>query len=623
VREQVPDADPQDLLLLDDLLGIADPDVAPSQIDPDARRRRLTALINTATLARSEPALFIIEDAQWIDAVSESMIADFLSVIPRTPSMVLMTSRPEYQGALTRVHGGQTITLAPLGDSDTAALIGELLGADPSVGELAAKIAERAAGNPFFAEEMVRELAQRGVLAGERGGYVCDANTAEVTVPATVQAAIAARIDRLTTPARRTINAASVIGARFDADLLAALGIDPVLDETLGAELIDQVRFTPSAEYAFHHPLIRAVAYESQLKSDRAQWHRRLAAAIQEREPGSVEDNAALIAEHLEAASELRAAYGWHMRAAAWSTNRDLDAARVSGERARRIADALPADDPDQLSMRIAPRTMLCATDYQSPALQESRGRFAELRELCSTAGDKVSLAVGMSGLVTELLYTGRSPEGSRLASEQMALLESISDPTLTMGLAFIGFNTWADAGEFGEVLRWSQTVIDLADGDPAKGAGFGMGSPLAIALAWRSTARWWLGRPGWRQDLHDAVAMAQNSDPATFAVVVAWTYNLAMDYGVLRADDAAVRASEEAVQAAGSSHDVALSLAEYTLGIALLYRDAAADRRRGLDLMVQFREFTRKRAPFLVPVAELWVAGSGPGAAIAMLPLR
>ena len=182
-------------------------------------------------------------------------------------------------------------------------------------------------------------------------------------MPATVQAAIAARIDRLSTPARRTLNAASVIGARFEAELLAALGIDAVLDELLGAELIDQVRFTPNAEYAFRHPLIRAVAYESQLKSDRAQWHRRLAAAIQERAPGSVEENAALIAEHLEAAGELRAAYGWHMRAAAWSTNRDLGAARLSWERARRIADALPADDPDQLSMRIAPRTMLCATD--------------------------------------------------------------------------------------------------------------------------------------------------------------------------------------------------------------------------------------------------------------------
>ena len=131
------------------------------------------------------------------------------------------------------------------------------------------------------------------------------------------------------------------------------------------AELIDQVRFTPHAEYAFHHPLIRAVAYESQLKSDRAQWHRRLATAIQEYAPGSVEENTALIAEHLEAAGELHAAYGWHMRAGAWSSNRDIAAARVSWERARKIADALPADDPDQLSMRIAPRTMLCATDYQ------------------------------------------------------------------------------------------------------------------------------------------------------------------------------------------------------------------------------------------------------------------
>ena len=134
------------------------------------------------------------------------------------------------------------------------------------------------------------------------------------------------------------------------------------------------MRFTPHAEYAFHHPLIRAVAYESQLKSDRAQWHRRLATAIQEYAPGSVDENAALIAEHLESAGELHAAYGWHMRAGAWSTNRDIGAARVSWERARRIADALPADDPDQLSMRIAPRTMLCTTVGLGSAIEESRG---------------------------------------------------------------------------------------------------------------------------------------------------------------------------------------------------------------------------------------------------------
>ncbi len=611
VRAYVPvDADPQDLLLVEDLLGIAGPDVALPQIDPDARRRRLTALVNTTALARTQPALHIIEDAHWIDAVSESMLADFLTVIPRTPIMVLITSRPEYEGALTRVHGAQTIALGPLGDSDTAALIGELLGSDPSVGELAAIIAERAAGNPFFAEEMVREFVERGVLAGEQGGYVCGADVADVAVPATVQAAIEARIDRLDTPAKQTLSAASVIGARFGAELLAALGIDPVVDELLRAELIDQVRFTPRAEYAFHHPLIRAVAYESQLKSDRAEWHRRLAAAIQERDPGSVEENAALIAEHLQAAGELPAAYGWHMRAGGWSADRDVGAARVSWERARRIADALPSDDPGQLSMRIAPTTMLCATDWQARGSKESQGRFAELRVLCSAAGDMVSLAIGMTGQATGLLYTGRS-QGSRLASEQMALLETIGDPTLTIGLAIPAFALWFSAGEFGELLRWSQTVIDLAAGDPGIGAGFGFGSPLAAALAWRGAARWWLGRPGWRQDLDDALAMARNSNPMTLTGVVAWTYGLGIQYGVLRADESALRASEQAVRTAeGSSNDLVLALAKYALGDALLNRVTAADRHRGLELMEECRDASlRERVLFLVPVTELWIA--------------
>jgi class 3 adenylate cyclase len=611
VRQQIPDADPQDLLLLDDLLGIADPNVPLPQMDPDVRRRRLTALINTRAPARRKPALFIIEDAHWIDAVSESMLADFLAVIPRTASMVLITSRPEYDGALTRVPGAQAIALAPLDDSDTAALLGELLGSDPSLGGLAAIIADRAAGNPFFTEEMVRELAQRGVLTGERGGYRCHADVADVAVPATVQAAIEARIDRLDTPAKQTLNAASVIGARFGAELLAALGVDAVFDELLGAELIDQVRFTPHAEYAFHHPLIRAVAYESQLKSDRAQVHRRLAAAIQERDPGSADQNAALIAEHLQAAGDLHAAYGWHMRAAAWSTNRDLVAARLSWERARQIADALPADDPDQLSMRIAPRTMLCATDLQAREVQESQGRFAELRELCSAAGDKVSLAIGMSGPATELMYAGRAREAARLSSEQMALLESIGDPTPTMGLAVVAFCNWLGVGEFGEVLRWSQTIVDLAAGDPVKGAGYGVGSPLAIALAWRGHARWWLGRPGWRQDLHNAVAMARRSNTETFSGVVSWAYGHAIHFGALRADDSLVRACEDALQTAHrASNDRAVGLAGYALAIGLLNQDAAADRHRGLELMMQTRDlWLRKRALFLIPVTDVFTA--------------
>jgi predicted ATPase len=154
-------------------------------------------------------------------------------------------------------------------------------------------------------------------LTGEHGRYLCHSAATDVTVPATVQATIEARIDKLPGRAKRTLSAAAVIGARFDAQLLPALGVDPDLDDLLHAELIDQVRFTPGAEYAFRHPLIRAVAYESQLRSDRADWHRKLAAAIEQGAPASVDDNAALIAEHLQAAGDLHAAYAWHMRAGA------------------------------------------------------------------------------------------------------------------------------------------------------------------------------------------------------------------------------------------------------------------------------------------------------------------
>src|SRR5271166_5050675 len=355
IRAQAPDAEPEDLVLFDDLLGIADPEVALPRIDPAARRRRLTTLVNAASLARETPTVYVIEDVHWIDEVSESMLAGFFTVIPQTPSLVLVTYRPEYAGALARVAGAQTIALAPLSDSETAALVAELLGHHPSVGALGQQIAERAAGNPFFGEEIVRDLAERGVLRGNRSAYESTADAAEVSVPATLQATIAARIDRLDPAAKRTLAAAAVIGSRFSRDLLETLGIDPALQDLLSGEFIDQIRFTLRSEYVFHHPLIRTVAYESQLKSDRAELHRRVAAAIESRDPTAAEENAALIAEHLEAAGDLHAAYQWHMRAATWATNRDITAAPLSWERAVKIADVLPAEDPNRTAMRIAP----------------------------------------------------------------------------------------------------------------------------------------------------------------------------------------------------------------------------------------------------------------------------
>jgi hypothetical protein len=610
IRDQVPDADPEDVLLLDDLLGIADPDTPLPQIDPDARRRRLTALVNATSLARETPAVYVVEDAHWIDEVSESMLADFFTVIPQTPSLVLLTYRPEYHGALTQMAGTQTVALAPLSDAETAALVSELLGPEPSVGALGQRITDRAAGNPFFAEEMVRELAERGVLRGERGAYTSAAEVAEVSVPATLQATIAARIDRLPPEAKRTLSAAAVIGSRFNLDLLTVLGVEPAVADLVAAQFIDQVRFTRQPEYVFHHPLIRAVAYEAQLKSDRADVHRRLAAAIESRDPAAAEENAALIAGHLEAAGDGHAAYGWHMRAATWATNRDIAAARLSWERAEKIADALPAEDPHRAALRIAPRTMLCATAWRVH-MNVAGDRFEELRQLCSGAGDKASLAIGMAGLVMDHVYQGRVREASQLASEAWDLIESLGDPTLTVGLSFTSIYAKIESGEWADVLRWSQRVIDLADGDPSKG-NFIVGSPLTLALTSRAMARWCLGRPGWREGLRHGIAMARSAEPMSYTMVVAYVYFPGIPLGVLGPDDRAVREMEAALRIAErSGDDLASAVARMTLGVALVHRPTDTERDRGHKLLAEVGQVLLRREYLLgdLPIVNVYSA--------------
>ena len=493
VRARLPQADPEDLLLVEDLVGIGDPAAASHDIGPDARRRRLTALVNGAALAGREPRIVIIEDAHWIDAASESMLADFMTVIPQTPSLMLITYRPEYRGVLSRVPGAQTIALRPLNDQHTTALTTELVGADPSLATLVDRVVARAAGNPFFAEEMVRDLAERGVMDGEPGAYKLRAAVEDVDVPANLQSTIGARIDRLPAQAKNALNAASVIGLRFDADLLSDLVPDADIVPLIAAEIVDQVSFATPAEYAFRHPLFRTVAYESQLKADRAQLHRRLAAAIEAR--GTADENAALIAQHLEAAGDLRAAFGWHMRAATWFTFRNFAAAHSSWLRARQVADRLPDDDPDRLAMRIAPRTLLCAHEYR---IRSGRAdtEFSELKELCGIAGDERSVAIGLAGLTLATNLDAGPREASDRATELIRLLESLGDPELTVSLSIAPMTVSLQGGRIAAALRLAQRVIELTGGRPTQGELMTI-SPLASAMSIRGTGRWCIGIVG------------------------------------------------------------------------------------------------------------------------------
>jgi adenylate cyclase len=368
----------------------------------------------------------------------------------------------------------------------------------------------------------------------------------------------------------------------FDTELLTSLGVDPTFDELLNAELIDQVKFTRHAEYGFRHPLIRKVAYESQLKSERARLHRRLAAAIEARDLQSHDENASLIAEHLEAAGDLHAAYSWHMRAGTWSWNRDVVAARTSWRRARAVADRLPGNDLGQTAMLIASLAQLCATSWRVSGSVAEAG-LDQLRQLCTAADDKVSLAIGMTGQLMELAIHAHRGEAARVASEFVKLLESIGDPTITVGLSYAAIFPKYEAGEMVEALQLTQRVIDLADGDPTMG-NLIFGSPLALVTAVQGLLECFLGRSGWKDHMDQGVTLGRGY-PDVHVVTVMYKY-VAIADGALLPDSTALQDTAEALRSAEQSGDnFVLALARLTRGLTLIHR-GGPERERGVKLL-------------------------------------
>jgi hypothetical protein len=230
---------------------------------------------------------------------------------------------------------------------------------------------------------------------------------------------------------------------------------------------------------------------------------------------------------------------------------------------------------------------------------------------LCAAAGDKASLAIGMAGLVVDHAYHDRMREASRLASEALALIESVGDPIVTVGLSFMPTYAKLETAEWCDALRWSQRVIDLANGDPSKG-NLIIGSPLAVAFAQRAMARYCLGRPGWRNDRRHSLTIARSADPASYAVVVGYVYLAGIPNGVLRPDDSAMREIEDALQIAErSGDDLAWALARTTLGLALVHRETNAERDRGHKLLAEVSETLLRHGQHLCdrPIVEIHLA--------------
>ncbi|MGE2816729.1 adenylate/guanylate cyclase domain-containing protein [Mycobacterium heidelbergense] len=580
----------EDAQILFEAMGIADATAPHLEISPAGRRRRLIEIMAHAVRARSTRAVFALEDAHWIDEPSDDVLAEFVTTLGETTSMFIVTYRPEFRGALHQ-RSNQNLSLQPLTESMSVRLVGHLLGGDQSMEGLAERIAAAVAGNPFFAEEIVRDLAGRYLLSGSRGSYRLTGDVNEIAVPATVQAVLAARIDRLPAATKSILNAAAVIGNHFDVDTLQDLlpeSMSTRLAELVSAELIDQIEFVPRQRYCFHHPLVRTVAYESQLSAVRVQAHRRLAAAIEARDSGAGDDNAALIATHLEAGGELVQAYRWHLRAAEWLRPRGIPAARAEWESSRRIADGLPDDYDGVTEMRIVPRAMLISTALYVGDAVGTDELYQELRDLTLRSGDLPLLALATAGRIWSLTVNeSRVPEALLLASEleDMVAITVCDAETKAILLNSLAFSQFADC-KFDDALRVTDAILALPDEVPKH--------ELVAAQVLRGVIQLCLGdseegRRQFRQGIEQARTLAN----LNYTMISHYSGTVAV-LGMCKADDL-IDESREALRCAESWGDANGIIATLWAHGMVLLRAENGSRDEAIDLIERTHNLVEK----------------------------
>jgi class 3 adenylate cyclase len=317
-----------------DLLSLGEPDAAP--LSERERTERLRRFLRHWVQAASADAsmVLLLDDLHWVDAQSDALLGDLVEAMAWTRTLLVANHRPEYRAAWLRGAHTRALALGPLADDDRRDLLRALVGEDPSVVELAARMDLRAGGNPFFLEEIVRAAADAGRLEGELGAYRLAVAQPEVEIPQTVQAVLAGRIDRLDPREKQVLQTAAALGTRFDQPLLERVGAfaGEQAAESLAALVTLQFLEPVASGFAFRHPLTQEVAYGSQLESRRRQLHGDAARALEEIHRDRLGEHAGLIAHHWEAAGSRFEAARWRHRAALRVSSIQLGRSRWRGD---------------------------------------------------------------------------------------------------------------------------------------------------------------------------------------------------------------------------------------------------------------------------------------------------
>ncbi|HVN84360.1 MAG TPA: adenylate/guanylate cyclase domain-containing protein [Candidatus Binatia bacterium] len=491
------------LPLIFDFLGVADSQRPAPRLDPDARQRQILAVMRKViqSISEEQPTITLIEDLHWLDDASGEFLAHMVDARAGSRNLLLLNFRPEYRADWMQKSWYRQIPLTPLGKDAIAELLADLLGTDPSIATLVGPIHARTGGNPFFTEEVAQTLIESGHLEGLRGAYRLASPVEKLQVPATVQAVLAARIDRLPEREKRLLQVASVIGKDFAEPLLAEVAELPPeeLKTTLAAlhraEFIYEQAIYPVVEYSFKHPLTQEVALGSQLKERRRQVHAAVARAIEQQHPDHLDERAPLLAHHWEEAGEALSAARWHRRAAEWVGYTDFAASTHHWGRVRALRRELP-DDREAAALGIAACRLLLSMGWRvGMGLEEARTLLDEGQDLANASGDR------RSALYLSMVYgravcgTGEVAAYLELMIETRRAALDLDDIALQAGAWGLLIDAFCFAARFPEALQSAEDGLARTPRSVSPD-GWVVGiNPYTTMSFWRGFCCSWMGR--------------------------------------------------------------------------------------------------------------------------------
>ncbi len=520
--------------LMVDLLGLeADDRYPPMQLAaPLQKSRTLELLLGLLLQPESDgPLLLLIDDYHWADSTFRELIEALVSQGPGLRALIVITTRPEgVPDWIDRSHVTQ-ISISPLTTSETKALVSAIAEEAALPEKAVEQLVRNAQGNPLFAEELTR-----GVLDVDGSGADADAgvDAGDLDIPLTLQESLLARLDRLTFEAKTVVRLAATIGRQFDYDLSSAfaeeLGIEDFelhLQQLVAADIIYQRGLPPNASYSFRHVLIQEAAYQSILKREREDYHRRIAALLQQRFPDACTSSPEVPARHLTSAGMVSEAIPLWLQAGRLAARKAAHQEACNLLRyAVSLLEKLPASaerDAMELDIQIALGPSLMASrGYSAQGVREA---YSRAEQLANKAESTLAIAPVLFGLWTHHVVAGNLTRAMELGTRLRSIAETSGSEDLLLESHVLLGVTQSYIGPMKESLSNLSVAAGMYDGERHANHAYIYGQdPKMASLSYSAIPHWWLGRTMTASGcVEDAISHARRIDhPRSLAFALA-----------------------------------------------------------------------------------------------------